>query len=85
MDNYYKKQAMSPYFSSYQRQRGSGIGALVAGIGRVALPFARQVLVPAAKRAGRELLKQGIDEIIPVLTKKTVSYTHLTLPTNREV
>ena len=39
MEAYYAQQAVSPYFSGHYRQRGSGFGALAAGIGRAALPL----------------------------------------------
>ena len=38
-----------PHFSIYNRQRGSGIGALAAGIGRVALLFAKKSFTPGKK------------------------------------
>ena len=44
MEDYYSKQVYLPHFASYNRQRGSGIGALAAGIGRVALPFAKNFI-----------------------------------------
>ena len=47
MEDYYSKQV---YFASYNRQRGSGIGALAVGIGRVALPFSKNFILPAAKK-----------------------------------
>ena len=50
MEDYYSKQVYLPHFASYNRQRGSGIGALAAGIGRVALPFAKIYILPAAKK-----------------------------------
>ena len=50
MEDYYSKQVYLPHFASYNRQRGSGIGALAAGIGRVALPFAKNIILPAAKK-----------------------------------
>ena len=59
-----------PHFSGHYRQRGSGFGALAAGIGRVALPLARRFILPAAKRIGRELLKQGVPELVDVVSKK---------------
>ena len=40
MKQYYAKQASFPHFSGHYRQRGSGFGALVAGNGRVSIPFA---------------------------------------------
>ena len=59
-----------PNFSGNYRQRGSGFGALAAGIGRVALPLARRVILPAAKKIGRELLVQGAPGILEFATKK---------------
>ena len=72
MDSYYANQVISlPHFSGHYRQRGSGFGALAAGIGRVALPLARRFILPAAKRIGRELLKQGVPELVDVVSKKS--------------
>ena len=71
MDSYYANQVTSlPHFSGHCRQRGSGFGALAAGIGRVALPLARRFILPAAKSIGRELLKQGVPELVDVVSKK---------------
>ena len=70
MEAYYSNQATSPYFSGHYRQRGSGFGALAAGIGRAALPIARKLIWPMAKKIGRELLVQGAPEIVEVVTKK---------------
>ena len=68
MDSYYANQATSwPHFSGHYRQRGSGFGALAAGIGRVTLPLARRFILPTAKRIGRELLKQSVPEILDVV------------------
>ena len=72
MEAYYSNQASNsrPHFSGNYRQRGSGFGALAAGIGRVALPLARRVIFPAAKKIGRELLVQGAPELLEFATKK---------------
>ena len=72
MEAYYSNQASQsmPFFSGHYRQRGSGLGALAAGIGRVALPLARRIIWPAAKRIGRELLVQGAPELVEVATKR---------------
>ena len=59
-----------PYFSRHYRQRGSGFGALAAGIGRVALPLSRRFILPTAKRIGKELLKQSVPEILDVVGSK---------------
>ena len=70
MDAYYAIQASLPHFSGYYRQRGSGFGALAAGIGRVAIPFAKKILLPAAKKIGKELLLQGAPEFVDAVTKR---------------
>ena len=71
MDSYYANQATSlPHFSGHYRQRGSGFGALVAGIVRVPLPLARQFILPTAKRTGKELLKQSVPELLDVVSSK---------------
>ena len=70
MEQYYAKLASLPQFSGHYRQRGSGFGALAAGIGRVAIPFARRVILPAAKKLGRELLMSAPPELIDVAMKK---------------
>ena len=74
MDSYYANQATSlPHFSGHHRQRGSGFGALAAGIGRVALPLARRFILPTAKGIGKELLKQIVPEILDVVGNKSSS------------
>ena len=40
------------------------------GIGRVALPFAWKLIVPAAKRIGKELIVQAAAELIDIATRK---------------
>ena len=71
MDSYYANQATSlPHFSGHYRQRGSGFGALAAGIGRVALPLARRFILPTAKRIGKEVLKQSVPELLDVVSSK---------------
>ena len=71
MDSYYANQVISlPHFSGHYRQRGSGFGALAVEIGRVALPLARGFILPTVKRIGRELLKQGVPELVDVVPKK---------------
>ena len=70
MEEYYRQQAVSLYFSGHYRQRGSGFGALAAGIGRAALPIARKFLWPVAKKIGRELIVQAAPELVEVVTKK---------------
>ena len=72
MDSYYVNQVTSsPHFSGYYRQWGSEFGALAAGIGRVALPLARRFILPTTKCIGRELLNQGVPELVDAVSKKT--------------
>ena len=70
MDAYYHNQATMPHFSGHYRQRSSGFGALAMGIGRVALPLARKIIIPAAKRIGKELLVPAAPELINIAFKK---------------
>ena len=70
MEAYYTGQSSLPHFSSYQRQRGSGIGTLAAGLAGVAIPFSKKYLLPAAKRIGRDFLMETLPEIADVVTKR---------------
>lgn len=70
MESYYARQASLPHFSGHYRQRGSGFGALAAGIGRFALPVAKKFILPAAKKLGKELILQGAPELLEVVTRK---------------
>ena len=65
-----KHHSQCHIFPVIYRQRGSGFGALAAGIGIVALPLARRIIWPAAKRIGQELLVQGAPELVEVATKR---------------
>ena len=70
MEPNYAQQAQLPHFSGPARQRGSGFGSLAAGVGRVALPFAKKFLLPAVKSIGKEFLSQSIPELFDVTSKK---------------
>ena len=72
MEAYYNSQASNsmPHFTGHYRQKGSGFGALVSGIGRVALHLARRNIWPTAKRNGRKLLVTGAPAIAEFATKK---------------
>ena len=59
MEAYYHNQATMTHFLGHYRQRGSGLGALDTGIGRVALLLAREMNKPSTKWTGKNhLLKQ---------------------------
>ena len=66
MEQDYAQQAQLPHFSGPARQRGSGFGSLEAGVGRVALPFAKKFLLPAVT----QFLSQSIPELLDVASKK---------------
>ena len=70
MEQYYSQQAVLPRFTGHARQRGSGFGSLAAGVGRVAVPFAKKVLLPAVKSLGKELFVQSLPELVEVATKR---------------
>ena len=70
MQSFYSRQAVIPHFSGHTRQRGSGLGSLAAGVGRVALPLARKVLLPAVKSIGKEFFVQSLPELMDVAKKK---------------
>ena len=76
MEQNYAKLALVPRFSGHYRQRGSGFGALAAGIGRVAIPFERRVNLPAAKKLGREFLMSAAPELFGVGMKKRLPNKH---------
>ena len=70
MEAYQQQKSVSPYFAGHYRQRGSGFGALVAWIGRAAIPIAKKFLWPVAKKIGRELFVQAAPEIVDVVARK---------------
>ena len=69
---YYKmvasRQAELPYYRAVRRQRGKGFGALAQVIGRIAIPFLRKYVVPAAKRIGADMLEFAAPEIGEVIS-----------------
>ena len=52
-----------PIFCGHARQRGRGFGALAQTLGRIAIPFIKKYLVPAAKRIGADLFEIAAPEI----------------------
>ena len=55
------------FYRGVGRQGGQGFGALAQKIGRTAIPFLRNYIVPAAKRVGADLLEFDVQEIADVL------------------
>ena len=64
-------------FQQFPRQRhGIGFGSLADGVGRVALPLTKKILLPAVKSTGKEFLSQRIPELLDeASTKKTPKQT----------
>ena len=55
------------FYRGVGRQRGPKFGALAKVIGRTAIPFLREYIVPAAKRVGAHLLDFAVPEIEEVV------------------
>ena len=70
MEQYYSQQAVLPRFTGDARQRGIGFGSLAAGVGRVAVPFSKKILLPAVESLGKELFVQSLPELVEVATKR---------------
>ena len=62
------RQVEIPYYRAVGTQRGRGLGALAQVIGRIAIPFLRKYIVPAAKRVGANLLVFAAPEIGEVIS-----------------
>ena len=52
-----------PNFRGHARQRGRGFGALAQTLVRIAIPFIKKHIVPAAKRIGADLFEIAAPEI----------------------
>ena len=62
------RQVEIPYYRAVRRQRGRGFGALAQSIGRSAIPFLRNYVVPGAKRIGADKLEFAVPEIAEVVS-----------------
>ena len=68
----FSKCSLICYHASFfgpHKTGGNGLGSLVAGVGRVALPFAEKVLLPAVKSIRKELCSK-LPKFMNVATKK---------------
>ena len=63
-----KRQCLTS--QEHYRMLGSGFGSLAMDIGPVALPLAGKVIVPAAKRIGKEIFVKVAPELIDIATRK---------------
>ena len=62
------RQVEIPYYTAVGRQKGRWFGALAQVIGRTAIPFLLNYIVPAAKRLGADLLEFAVPEIAEVVS-----------------
>ena len=51
------RQKEIPFYTRIRRQCGRGFGALAQTIGRTAIPFLREYIVPTAKRVNADFLE----------------------------
>ena len=75
MNSYFSREAIMPHLTGPARQRGSGFGSLVLGVGRIALPFAKKLVLPAVQSIGKELFVQSSPEIMKVFYKEQIFQT----------
>ena len=77
--HYCQKGGYMPVFSGNAIQRGSGLGQLLAGLAKTAIPILKNTLLPAAIRTGKEVFsdvvtnKRGIKQALLESGKKRVS------------
>ena len=77
--HYCQKGGYMPVFSGNAIQRGSGLGQILAGLAKSAIPILTNTLLPAAIRTGKEVLsdvvtkKRGIKQALLASGKKRVS------------
>ena len=64
------RQVAIPYYRGIGRQRGRGFGVLAQVVGRTAMPFLRNYVVPVAKRVGAELMEVALPENAEVVSDK---------------
>ena len=64
------RQVDIPYYRSVGRQRRREFGALAQVIGRLAIPFLRKYIVPAAKHVGSDLLELAVPEVAEAVGRR---------------
>ena len=65
------RQVEIPFYRGVGRQRGRRFGSLAQIIGRIAFPFLRKYIVPAAKRVGAYFLEFALPEIADIFNGRT--------------
>ena len=64
-----------PFYRVVGRQCGRGFGALAQVVGRTAVPFFREYIVPAAKRVGADLLGFAVPKIAEIVSGRKIFKT----------
>ena len=64
------REIQLPYYKGVGRQLVRGFGALAQVIGRTAIPFLKNYVVPAARRIGADMLGFAVPEIADVVSGK---------------
>ena len=67
------RQVEIPHYRAFGSQRGRGFGALAHVIGRTAIPFLRENVVPVAKRIDADMLEFAAPEIGEVISVRKSS------------
>ena len=62
------RQVETPFCKGFGRQCGWGFCALAQSLGRTAIPFLRNYIVPATKRVSADLLEFAVPEIVEVVS-----------------
>ena len=64
------RQKEISFYRGVGRQCGRRFGAFALNLGRTAIPFLRNYVVPAAKRVGADLLEFAVPEIAEVVSDR---------------
>ena len=64
------RQVENPFYRGIDRQRGHSFATLAQVIGRTAIPFLCECIVPIAKRVDADLLDFAVSEVADVVFGK---------------
>ena len=57
---------------NFPTQRGRGFGASAQVIGKIAIPFLKKIIVPAAKRVGAGVFEFVVPEVADVVSEQKI-------------